>query len=59
MDHMLRCWELFARPLEDGRICLTNNAAGKKVWVISDCRKVDWARRANQKETVPHAHVTT
>ena len=59
MDHMLRCWELFARLLEDGRICLTNNAAGKKVWVISDCRKVDWARRANQKETVAHAHVTT
>ena len=27
MDYMLRRWELFARFLDDGRICLTNNAA--------------------------------
>ena len=26
MDYMLRRWELFARFLGDGRICLTNNA---------------------------------
>ena len=27
MDYMLRRWALFARFLDDGRICLTNNAA--------------------------------
>ena len=27
MDYMLRRWNLFARFLDDGRICLTNNAA--------------------------------
>ena len=27
MDYMLRRWELFARFVDDGRICLTNNAA--------------------------------
>jgi hypothetical protein len=27
MDYMLRRWDGFARFLEDGRICLTNNSA--------------------------------
>ena len=27
MDYMLRRWDSFARFLEDGRICLTNNSA--------------------------------
>ena len=27
MDYMLRRWDGFARFLDDGRICLTNNAA--------------------------------
>ena len=27
MDYMLRRWEMFARFVDDGRICLTNNAA--------------------------------
>ena len=40
---MLKRWELFARFLEDGRICLTNNAAeralrgiclGRKSWLF-------------------------
>ncbi len=44
MDYMLRRWELFARFLEDGRICLTNNAAeralrgialGRKSWLFA------------------------
>ena len=29
MDCMLRRWETFAGFLDDGRICLTNNAAEK------------------------------
>ena len=44
MDYMLRRWPVFARFLEDGRICLTNNAAeralrgialGRKSWLFA------------------------
>jgi hypothetical protein len=44
MDYMLKRWERFTRFLEDGRICLTNNAAerglrglalGRKSWLFA------------------------
>ena len=44
MDYMLKRWDAFARFLEDGRICLTNNAAerelrgvalGRKSWLFA------------------------
>jgi transposase len=44
MDYMLKRWEAFARFLDDGRICLTNNAAeralrglalGRKAWLFA------------------------
>jgi len=44
MDYMLRRWAVFARFLDDGRICLTNNAAeralrgialGRKSWLFA------------------------
>lgn len=44
MDYMLRRWPAFARYLDDGRICLTNNAAeralrgralGRKSWLFA------------------------
>jgi len=44
MDYMLRRWPTFTRFLEDGRICLTNNAAeralrgialGRKAWLFA------------------------
>jgi hypothetical protein len=44
MDYMLRRWEAFTRFLDDGRICLTNNAAerelrgvalGRKAWLFA------------------------
>jgi transposase len=44
MDYMLRRWASFARFLEDGRVCLTNNAAeralrglalGRKAWLFA------------------------
>jgi len=44
MDYMLRRWETFTRFLEDGRICLSNNAAernlrgvalGRKAWLFA------------------------
>jgi len=43
MNYMLRRWDAFARFLDDGRICLTNNAAeralrcvplGRKAWLF-------------------------
>ena len=44
MDYMLKRWAVFARFLNDGRICLTNNAAeralrgialGRKAWLFA------------------------
>ena len=44
MDYMLKRWETFSRFLDDGRICLTNNAAeralrgialGRKSWLFA------------------------
>ncbi len=44
MDYMLTRWEAFSRFLDDGRICLTNNAAeralrgialGRKSWLFA------------------------
>ena len=44
MDYMLKRWSAFTRFLEDGRICLTNNAAeralrgialGRKAWLFA------------------------
>jgi transposase len=44
MDYMLKRWATFARFLDDGRICLTNNAAeralrgialGRKSWLFA------------------------
>src|SRR5690606_35407818 len=44
IDYMLRRWDRFARFVEDGRICLTNNAAeralrgfalGRKSWLFA------------------------
>ena len=44
MDYMLRRWPAFARFLDDGRICLTNNAAeralrgvaiGRRSWMFA------------------------
>ena len=43
MDYMLKRWDRFTRFLDDGRICLTNNAAeralrgvalGRKAWLF-------------------------
>jgi hypothetical protein len=44
MDYMLKRWSAFARFLDDGRICLTNNAAeralrgialGRRAWLFA------------------------
>lgn len=47
IDYMLKRWDGFARSLEDGRICLTNNAAeralrgialGRRNWTFAGSR---------------------
>ena len=44
MDYMLKAWDAFTLFLEDGRVCLTNNAAeralrgialGRKSWLFA------------------------
>ncbi|MGY4329360.1 hypothetical protein ACVWWG_003777 [Bradyrhizobium sp. LB7.2] len=46
MDYMLKRWSAFTRFLDDGRICLSNNAAeralrgiapGRKSWLFCGC----------------------
>jgi transposase len=39
MDYMLKRWKSFTRFLEDGRICLTNNAAERALRGIALGRK--------------------
>ena len=39
MDYMLKRWAAFTRLLEDGRICLTNNAAEREMRAIAIGRK--------------------
>jgi len=39
MDYMLKRWAAFTRFLEDGRICLTNNAAEREMRAIALGRK--------------------
>ena len=38
MNYMLNRWNTFTRFLDDGRICITNNAAerlGRKSWLFA------------------------
>src|SRR5262245_23954788 len=39
MDYMLKRWAAFARFLDDGRVCLTNNAAERELRGIALGRK--------------------
>ncbi len=39
MDYMLKRWPAFARFLDDGRICLSNNAAERALRGVALCRK--------------------
>jgi hypothetical protein len=43
MDYMLRRWPAFTRFLDDGRICLSNNAAERALRGIALGRK-SWRR---------------
>ena len=62
MDYMLKRWPSFARFLEDGRICLTNNAAeralrgialGRKSWLFAG------SDRGGQRAAVMYSLIVT
>jgi hypothetical protein len=62
MDYMLNRWDGFARFLEDGRICLTNNAAeralrgialGRKSWLFAG------SDRGGQRAAVMYTLIVT
>jgi transposase len=59
IDYMLTRWETFTRFLDDGRICLTNNAAertprglalGRKSWLFAGSER--WAERVAVMSTL-------
>lgn len=39
LDYMLKRWEVFARFLQDGRLCLSNNAAERSIRGIAVGRR--------------------
>ena len=49
MDYMLKRWDAFTRFLDDGRICLTNNAAERALRGIALGRKVLAVRRLRSR----------
>jgi len=51
MDYMLKLWSAFTRFLDDGRICLSNNAA-ERVVVL---RLGSW-RRTGRGDVQPDRH---
>ena len=62
MDYMLKRWAAFARFVEDGRICLTNNAAeralrgialGRKSWLFAG------SDRGGQRAAVMYSLIVT
>jgi transposase len=62
MDYMLKRWAVFARFLDDGRICLTNNAAerglrgialGRKSWLFAG------SDRGGQRAAVMYSLIVT
>jgi hypothetical protein len=62
MDYMLKRWVVFARFLDDGRICLTNNAAeralrgialGRKSWLFAG------SDRGGQRAAVMYSLIVT
>jgi transposase len=62
MDYMLKRWTVFARFLDDGRICMTNNAAeralrgialGRKSWLFAG------SDRGGQRAAVMYSMIVT
>src|ERR1019366_8525123 len=62
MDYMLKRWTAFTRFLDDGRICLSNNAAERALRGTSVARNSTWKkvvtiRRLRSRRTARRRHV--
>jgi transposase len=58
MDYMLTRWEAFTRFLDDGRICLTNNAAERALRGLALGRK-SWLFAGSEREAARAALMYT
>ena len=62
MDYMLKRWPAFTRFLDDGRVCLTNNAAKRELRGIAIGRKA-WlfagSDRGSQRAAAIHTLIVT
>ena len=61
MDYMLKRWDAFARFLDDGRICLSNNAAERALRGIAlgrslGCSPAPTAVACGRRPVQPHRH---
>jgi hypothetical protein len=57
MDYMLRRWPAFTRFLDDGRICLSNNAAERALRGIALGRKSWLFRRFRPRRATRRGHL--
>src|SRR3982074_189197 len=58
MDYMLKRWTVFRRFLDDGRICLSNNAAERGVRGIALGRK-SWLFCGSERATIMYSLIVT
>jgi hypothetical protein len=58
IDYMLKRWDRFARFIEDGRVCLTNNAAGRALRGFALGRK-SWLFAGSERGADRAAAMTT
>jgi hypothetical protein len=58
IDYMLRRWDRFARFVEDGRVCLTNNAAERALRGFALGRK-SWLFAGSERGAARAAAITT
>ena len=56
MDYMLKRWVAFARFLDDGRICLTNNAAERELRRVALGRKIMAVRGLRPRRGARRCH---
>ena len=59
IDYMLKRWDRFARFIEDGRVCLTNNAAERALRGFALGRKIVALRRFRKRGADRAAAMTT
>ena len=52
IDYMLKRWDGFARFLEDGRICLTNNAAERALSSLTALAELSGRNKSNLSRTL-------